>query len=257
MIYEDMPFAEYDRIDAVSRSDLKAFAESPADYAWRRQKGVEVSKPMRLGSAVDALAFGGEEGLEAAFGVAPTKSRRAKAYKEWAATREQPDDLTPDELELVRGMHDALLTVDRTRGYIEHGRHQLSVVWDGPHGLRFKGRPDTVLADGIVDLKTSNTLQYHMLQRKVLDGWYHVQAAMYQDGWEAETGERLPFFWAFVRSTPPHCVEVFACSQDWINLGRGLYLQTADRFAGQRLIDEWPLSSGRVETLEPPRWAYY
>ena len=56
-----------------------------------------------------------------------------------------------------------------------------------------RGRIDWLLPNAIVDLKTTINAAPSKFSRALIDYGYALQAAWYQEGYEALTGERLPF----------------------------------------------------------------
>jgi len=86
---------------------------------------------------------------------------------------------------------------------------EVVLIWtDEYSGIRCKGRVDCLAKDGslMADPKTtSKRMQYQMAKSGYYLG-YHIQAAMYTDGYAAITGNEIPFYFVFIESEPPHLV---------------------------------------------------
>ena len=78
-------------------------------------------------------------------------------------------------------------------------RCELSIVWhDHSTGLRCKARIDAQHPEKVIDLKTNEDARSGKLEdnftKSLWNYSYYTQAAFYQSGWEAVSGERLPFW---------------------------------------------------------------
>jgi hypothetical protein len=253
-----MSFADYAATPAVSRSALRKFAESPADYKQYRDEPPPPTRPMILGSALDTLVCDGKEAFDARYVECPMRrDGRTKKYKSWCTdVRGERSDLTADEMAQIQGMWGALTNVELSRKIIQQSIKQVSIFWRGDQGIVYKGRFDMMTDSAIYDIKSTNTMAEHKLQNKVYEYWYDAQAAMYVDAWKTLTGYTLPFFWVYVRSVAPHVVEIMS-AEEWLEIGREKYLSKAKEFRGYDMMDEWPISSGRVRALSVPQWVYY
>ena len=70
------------------------------------------------------------------------------------------------------------------------------------------------MANALIDLKTAVTAAPQRFSRSLVDYGYALQAAWYQDGYEALTGERLPFVHVVVEKEPPHLVAMYQVDAD-------------------------------------------
>jgi hypothetical protein len=68
-----------------------------------------------------------------------------------------------------------------------------SYFWEDKHsGLLVKARPDIVHHNMIVDLKTIATVSVRSFQYAMVEGGYHIQAAMIRDGIRELEGRDIP-----------------------------------------------------------------
>lgn len=189
-------------------------------------------------------------------------SKAGKAWEEWRD--DQPvgsillkaEDFEPmaDWLESLWD-HDAAYTLLRTgKGFFER-----AIRWTDPQtGLILRCKPDRMTDTFIADLKTSRGANPKSFAKDAQNFGYHRQAAWYQDGVEALTGERLPFVFAVIEKNPPYRVETFEMEDEWVETGRLQNRHIIERIAEQRKRGEWrSWTHGKIIKLSAPRWSRY
>lgn len=142
------------------------------------------------------------------------------------------------------------------------GKSQVTIIWDDPiTGVRCKGRIDMLLIDRIVDLKTSETTLPSAFSRIANSMGYHVQGAMYHDGYYcAKTGKipesfDMPFSLIAAETSKPHDVVCYNLGVETLEVGRLKYREALDRFKACSDSNEWHGYSDFAEELEIPIWA--
>ena len=183
-----LPLEEYLAMSAVSSSDLKSLARSPAHYKMRTEK--EQTSAMLLGSLTHCMILEPEE-VNSRYWACEL-DRRTKAYKE--AMADQPAgvvSVTLKEWEEARRMADAVHSNATCLSLLSSGLAEQSVfatVWDDPD-CTFVGkcRPDFLAELGDsrihVSLKTTRDAspeafskrpwgQYWKLGYHLADAWY-------------------------------------------------------------------------------------
>lgn len=124
-------------------------------------------------------------------------------------------------------------------------------------GLELRCRPDYIRDDGmLVDVKTAQSANPHLFNKKAFDFRYHVQAAMYSMAYEACTGKRpAGFTFVVVEKAYPHCVLVAESSPDFIAAGYQDLMKDLHGFAQCKKNDEWPsYNQDQVFSLEIPSY---
>jgi len=260
-----LDFADYRKLDAVSKSDLTEIVKTPAHYQWRLEHPLTPTDAMIFGSAVDCWITEGEENFRSRYVMRPPGlDLRTKAGKAWR-TEADGKTVVPSQLNgqpaSVPGVIDAIARHDRAQDMIDECGRQVSLLWtDKGTGIRLRGRPD-FLHDGgspyILDLKTSSKTDPDGFGAQALRLKYHWQAAMYLDGaiacyqWDFKD-----FYFLVVDPAPPHPVELYKLGEAEIELGRSQY-RDALRLLNRCLANEnWPSSTGVVRELVYPTWAW-
>ena len=183
-----LPLDEYLAMSAVSSSDLKALARSPAHYRMRTEK--EQTSAMLLGSLTHCMILEPDE-VNSRYWACEL-DRRTKAYKE--AMADQPAgtvSVTLKEWEEARRMADTVHGNATCVSLLSSGLAEQSVfatVWDDPDcSFVGKCRPDYLAEFGDsrihVSLKTTRDAspdafskrpwgQYWKLGYHMADAWY-------------------------------------------------------------------------------------
>lgn len=250
-----MSRADYDRIDAVNFSTLKALADSPAHYRARLATPVEETDAMRLGSAVHTLALE-PHCFADDYAVWHGGRRAGKEYDAFVADLAGRTALTPDQMATALAMADSIRRAvgDLTR----RGSAEWSVVWtDAETGIGCKARVDWCGPAGLIDLKTCLSTDPRAFAANAARYLYHAQMAWYFDGIHAATGETpTAAYLVGVEKSPPYDVGVFALDEHALSLGRVTYRRWLSRLAECRSRDEWPGRCSVVQPLTLPAWAF-
>ena len=142
-VYDNVPFEEYLTIDAVSQSDLKHIARSPAHYRAYKDGQQKETTAMQIGSAVDEALF--LPGVFERTYVRTELDRRGtnKWKAEEAALAPGQVLMKAPDYEKVQGML-ASLRAHRTASILfSDGVAQRTIIWrDFTTGLLCKARID-------------------------------------------------------------------------------------------------------------------
>lgn len=234
----------------LSYSSLKAFLKSPIHYIEYINKKREQTDAMLLGSLVDCMIFTPDD-LESSYKRYEKFSKRSNADKErWQLMQ---DEASSEGFEWIDSelWDKALLMVDSVMNHPEAshlihqvGASQRKMEWSRD-GLPFVGVADGIGQLGenastfILDLKTSTDASAKFWQRQLLNMEYHLQAAMYVEGWKRERFEDAVFYHIVVENTAPFTVNVFKLSEEIIQAGRDRYLKAIEGFKTCQNQNSW------------------
>lgn len=258
-IYSRAEVADYDAIDAVNYSSLKALARSPKHYRHHLLNGAKETRPMFKGTAAHVAVLEPER-LALEYAIFTGKRRAGKAWEafEAAAIADGKKVIKEAELAEAVAMRDAVRADALASSYLSGGRHEVTVVWlDEETGLTCKGRIDFLRNDYVlVDLKTTRDAIPHWFGRDVARLQYHVQAAMYLDAVERLTGETARFVAVALESSPPYDVVTYDLPEPVISAGRDEYRRLLRLLVECRQENRWPgIGNGFEVTLSLPAWA--
>jgi len=254
----DLSYADYEAIDAVRASDLKALGKSPRHYHWRQTHPFD-SSTLRLGRAVHTAVLEPER-YAAEYAVATMRrDARTAEYKAFLAAHPGACVLSPDEDREARETAAAVHEHPEAHRLLTDGVAERVIVFDGPCGP-IKVRPDYVRLSrpaALVDLKTTRSIKPRRFMSQAWDLEYMVQLALYREAVLRATGHVLPVYIVAVEARDEHDCGVFLCPSEWLEAGGDLVRQRLDRLAECRASGVWPGQVPEVVPMEAPRWAEF
>lgn len=246
----------YDKLSRTNWSSLKHLGRSPAHYRHNQFNGRTDTTALRLGRAAH-LAVLEPERYRAECAVWDGGRRAGNAWEAFKEAHKGYDILTEDEHAQCLALAAAVRANTNAAPYLSGGRAEVTALWtDAVYGLDCKARLDfEASVRALVDLKTTRDASPEGFAREALRFQLHVQAAFYCDGYEAATGQRLPYVLVAVEKEPPHVVQVYRVPEAILALGRETYRELLGQLADCRRESRWPgYASGELE-LTLPRWA--
>jgi exodeoxyribonuclease VIII len=256
-----MTNAEYHSLPSISKSGLDLIHRAPALYRYRRANPTPQTPAMRWGTLVHTAILEPETMAERHI-VAPACDRRTTAGKaEWAAFQAAANGrevISEDEaaaLESIRAMAHS----DPVAGPIlaKISDVERSIFWtDADTGLDCRCRPDAILDNGyILDVKTTTDAGADSFSRSIAQWRYHVQAAFYSDGYEAEFGAP-PKGFAFlaIEKEPPYLCAVYLIDYKAVLRGRSEYQADLRTLRTCIDTDTWPGLSDKPTRIDLPKW---
>jgi len=251
----------YDLIEAQNFSALKHLDDCPAMY-WHWQQNHENDKDARrLGRAFHCSVLEPQE-FDKRFAVwqGGDKRKKRELWEEFQEIHRDKDILTAQEAEQARKMGQAA-RVNRVIGpMLRCGKSEHAILWThhGRVSVDLKGMIDHVNDEvgAILDLKSTVNPSPRAFGAQAFKYKWHVQAAMYVDGYKASTGRELPCYLGAVGKSPPYLVQAYRVSDVDLHLGRELYERWLDTYVACRDAELWPAYSPTELALELPNWAY-
>lgn len=257
-IYEDVPFEDYCKWDAVNQSRLKLLGRSPEHYLMAEHgeptKALEFGELCHVG-VLEADRVAERYAVMPAFELdsrnckkdgTPSESKTTAFYKQQKATFElRAADEGRKVVEQAQFM-DVVNMVgaiqrNTTAVHYLNGLREVSIIWnDTSTGIRCKARIDVAAEDGLTDFKTCPDPHPQEFERSIWKYGYHRQAAWYIDGWEALTGDVLPFrIVAVGKETPRQCC---AAEMDTLSvtIGRAENQEALAHLLECRQQQSWP-----------------
>lgn len=157
---------------------------------------------------------------------------------------------------------DSLRKIRELRDAVSKGHPEVSAYWTDPTtGVRCRCRPDFVhdwsdSAVMLIDAKTCGQADAFGFARQVAQMRYHVQDAMYSDGYAAATGKKvLGFIFAAVEMEWPYVASASMLNDISKAQGRKEYRRDLLTYKECRDTAKWPGYSDGVMDLSLPAWA--
>ena len=262
-LYLDLSNEDYHSGPGISKSGLDLIAENPSAFKWQQNAPVdqEKLKALDMGTALHCIMLEPDE-FKDRFIVAPEFNGRTNDGKaEKKAFYEESESLgktimTAEEGRILPLMRESAMAHPTARWLFEQeGNNESSIFWsDEETGELCRIRPDRMLKNRpiIVDVKKVDGID--RFQRHVEEFRYHVQDAMYSEGFYKHFNEWPQFWFVAISSTISagrYPVDVFDLTTDWKEAGAELFRRDLNTYHQCKTQDEWL----HVHTIQRPRWA--
>ena len=262
-IYHDISNADYHAGPGVSKSQLDDISISPAIYQWRKSAPVdeEKTKALDMGTALHCLLLEPEE-FDKRFIIAPEFNRRTTAGKAQEAEFFRQCEglgmsvMTAEEGRKLKLMRESALAHHAARWLLEADGHaEASFYWtDEETGELCRIRPDRYLANHPVLVDVKKVADMDRFARHIEEFRYHVQDAMYREGFSQVTGETPGFLFLAVSDSIDcgrYPVRVFDLDAEDVDTGHTIFRRDLNTYHQCRETNDW----GGVETIKRPAWA--
>ena len=252
----------YRKEPGLNQSSLKKILDSPAHYQAALKQRMIPTPAMEMGTALHALSLDGEEAFNGSYVKKPEDVKlTTKEGKEWKASIGRKKVLNTggkdDPWGSVQGMAKSLRRLawfdPDQEDYIKH--NEVSIYWDWS-GTRCKARLDRVLVkEGIVlDLKTTDSVDPEIFQKKVVGLGYDFQAAYYAKAAEVAFGKPFRFIFVAIERKAPYTVELFEVTPDMMLEADHKCALALSTYRRCEASGEWPNREPVIRQLEYPGW---
>lgn len=240
---------------SLSATGAKTLLTNPARFVHERAHGRPEKRVYDLGTLAHALILGNPDQRVT---VIDAYDWRTKAAKEARATAYANGKVPVHrgDLRNVAPLRRAVRRHPLASAILSTGRPEQTLYWIDPDtGVTCRARIDWLHDIALVDVKTvpyGGTDTAALAKAAATYDW-PLQAAHYTDGYEAITGQRLPFLFIAVEKEPPYFVRVVQLSDADMAEGRERIRAARDLFARYE-SDGYPEPSPDIDTLTLPRW---
>ncbi|EJJ4290699.1 PD-(D/E)XK nuclease-like domain-containing protein, partial [Salmonella enterica] len=263
-IYYDIPNEAYHAGPGVSKSQLDDIAVCPAFYQWRKSAPVdtEKTKALDMGTALHCRLLEPDE-FKKRFIIAPEFNRRTTAGKEEEkAFLESCENsgitvMTSEEGRKLELMYGSVMAHPGCRALLEaEGKTESSIYWtDTETGELCRIRPDKFLTNSPLILDVKKVADMSRFARHVEEFRYHVQAAMYCEGWKAYSGETPRFAFLAVSESidcGKYPVHLYILEDEHHDIGYSLFRRDLNTYHKCKSSNKWGWG---FEIIERPYWA--
>lgn len=253
-LFYDLPFADYQAINALNWSRLKRLATSPLHYLTNAQ-----TKSAPAFSAMHAAVL--EPERFAADYAVYDGVRRGKEYDRAVAENPGRVLLSPSEDEQIAGVAAAVRRHPVAAALLAEGRAEVTITWDVPGAdgdkRHCKGRIDWLTnGGGIVDLKAVPSVAPRQMAVEIARRLYHGQLAWYARGLEQVTGQRPACFILAYEAKAPYDVGVYRLDADGaLYVGETLVDRMLAQLTACESAGHWPGQAPDMADVALPRWA--
>ncbi len=229
---------------SLSQSGAKTLLSSPARFAWEREHGRPSKDAYDLGTLAHVLILGSHDDRLVIVDAYDWRTKAAQEAKA-AAYAEGKVPVHRGDLRAASRIARAVRRHPLARAVLASGEPEVSFYWRDPEtGVTCRARVDWLVpGKALVDVKTVGRYggaDPAAFGRQCAQLDYPMQAAHYVDGWEAVTGERLPFVHLIVETEPPHFVTVGQLPDHAIEAGRAKMRAALTEYAERESAGDWP-----------------
>lgn len=264
-IETNVPAHEYHRREfgVVSKSALDQIDQTPAHYkAWADGLERAPTKAMRFGTMLhmallEPARFAETYVIRPDFGDCRVKENKERKAA-WEATYGGRTEMASEEQADILGMLKSVMEHPAGARLLVGGEPEVTLRWKDPlTGLPCKSRADYWVKSKrfVVDIKTTEDASPKGFARSVANFRYHVQDALYRDGFRA-CGEPIEHFAILaVEKKAPYAVAVYTLDADAVARGYHASRSNIAVLADCLARNAWPSYSEGVEELGLPSWA--
>lgn len=266
-VFYDMPEEVYHSGIELSKSQIGQFlkAKTPAHYRYEIKEWTQDKQDnLDFGSLVDCMIFEPHLILSRFRKGPEVKTRADKRWKESKAAAEE-DGVTlirPKDWDDATAMARTLREHEKLAPLmLEDTDYQVSLFWDDQTiGWPLRARLDTYnrAINIAIDLKTADDASLETFSKRSFDLGYHIQSAMYQDGWVACGNDPFDMFMFVVidktRLNRRQAFEVacFEMDAEAVEIGRKQYKQAGAEMAQYLMSGHWPGFPQHLQAISAP-----
>lgn len=262
-IYPGLGRAEYDAIKAVNQSTLKQFRRSPAHAKHYLDHGREETSDLSFGTAVHAALLEPKR-FQAEYIALPKYDMRKTADKAAAsafiAANEGKTIIDGDDYQRCQKIIEAIRYNATASELLSlPGPNEVAVVWNDPDtGLLCKALLDRIVSyrgiTTVVDPKTTKNAAERSFTYDCLKFGYHLQAAFYLDGLQANEPADRMFLFLAIEKEPPYASAVYELDYLSLEAGRDQCRRYLQQYADCLKTGFWPSYPDTIQTLQLPQW---
>ncbi|TDB42645.1 PD-(D/E)XK nuclease-like domain-containing protein [Photorhabdus luminescens] len=263
-IYYDISNEDYHLGPGVSKSQLDAIAINPAFLQWMKKAPMdeEKIKALDMGTALHCLLLEPDQ-FSNRFIEAPEFNRRTNQgkadEKEFLSQCSNTGKIVMDyeQHRKLKIMRDSAMAHPGARYLLDaEGHCETSIYWnDIETGELCRIRPDKFLKEKLLIVDVKKVDDINRFSRHIEEFRYHVQAAMYCEGFKQHFGQSPSFAFIAVSESIDcgrYPVRLFVLDDDDHDVGYSLFRRDIETYHKCKTSDNWGLG---FEVIQRPAWA--
>lgn len=251
-----MTETEYRKHPAISHSQLLRIAESPEKFRYYQDNPKLPTASKLSGQYLHAITLQPET-VNDNFAIIPDVDKRTKEGKEimkqFAIEAAGKGVVTVEMADKAEAMKAALMQNEYVAKLL-NGEREKPYFWtDKMTGEQCKCRVDCLSEVGenlvVVDIKTTTNAETEAFTRSALKYGYDVQAAMYLEGVEANTGRKPIFVLIAIEKEPPYCINILQVDKIFLQYGYDRFRELIGIYADCKKRNDWWGYLGRYSQI--------
>lgn len=257
-LYQNIPFEQYLKYDAISSSGISHLRKSPAHYqVYIKEPHVETPAKL-LGKLIHSAIL--EPELFKQFAFAPEKFDRRTAigkaaYNEWMAENHTKIIVSVDDYETIQGVMESCYKHPIVSKLLKGGINEVSGFWRDPiTDVQCKMRIDKLLeSDTIIDIKSTDDASLNGFKGSIAKYMYHIQSSFYLEGLGTIKGKLLSdFVHIAVEKKKPFGIGIYTLDDVSLAAGSDEIRKHLDIYDNCTKLGIWPCYSENVQNISIP-----
>jgi hypothetical protein len=279
----DLDINEYHASLGISKTGLDTINKSPWLFYSRHLNPNRPPPPQRGGQLEGTLAHCAvlePDQFSLRYSIPPKDAPRKPTEAQWNAKKPSDESIasmdwwrefnaknigkfpiSADQYETAMRQAESVRRLPEVAEALARGMAEVSALWIDPEtGARCRCRPDWVHDTGagsiLLDLKTYSDASAEEFRRQAARKRYHVQDALYTDGYAIASQQSvLGFVFIAVETEWPYAANAMMLDEPSKETGRRAYRRNLSRYAECVQTDTWPGYSNAIELISLPQWA--
>ena len=273
-VYRALPMFHYSMCKSLLRSPLHFKEGAKAE-----------SKYITMGSLFESMFYEGALGDNKKYAVQPLTypakekgvdvekkwSGNSKWCQQWKSEQEAAgktvvtQDMGLNVVKQIRGLQSCKFAYDAMQWSFENQEYtQVVLIWEDPeYKVKCKAAIDILynrqlLGEHVIcDIKCTTNASSDFWKNHVNRMGYHIQAALYSDGYETLVGDgiRPDWFWICSEFDAPHAAAMYKCGANTMLAGKKAYKRAMRLWMKANESGQWNGYSDFPEEIEIANWA--
>lgn len=256
-IHYDVPFEEYQAIEAISASQLSALKRSPAHFRAALEATRKETSALVFGKALHYLILEPDKFAENVILGPDVKTRDNATYRNWLLENPGKTIMLASEWEPLFDINEAIVKNKTAWSLLQNTKREVSIVWRcRTTGELCKGRVDAWNPELklLLDVKTCENASRFSFQKAISDYAYHRKAAWYEWGMYELGNPTDLFAFIAVEKEKPYGVKCYTLDAHDIRLAKYENEELLKKYACCKQLDTWPCYEDCPEDLGVPEW---
>lgn len=246
-------------LDWVNKSPLHYYANYlDPDREPRKNTAAQI-----IGSAVHKAILEPND-FSNEYMLAPEVNKRTTVgrdeYAEFEKRYSGKELISIEIYDTIMRMRDSVMRHPAAMSILSDGIAEQSLFWVDPlTGANCKCRPDWQTRSRIIaDVKSTEDASPEGFGRSAAKYRYHVQGALYLDGYESINYQKAEgFVFIAVEKTPPYAVALYFLRPQDYELGRLEYQANLRTYQQCVITNHWPGYNEQITNLQLPAYAFH
>lgn len=260
MIYKDLSFGDYQKMDGLNQSKLGLLKRCPQKFQFALTAPQNDSDALAIGRAIHTATLQPELFNKEFLCLPEIDRRTTKGREEYAAiVAGNPDKTILKAADFNKALEVATAVRRNSHALrlLDGAQMELSIDWtDKTTGVKCKARLDVFneRISTIVDLKTTIDASPSGFARKLYSYGYNRQAAWYLEALISHGIDARHFVIIAVEKDPPYSIGLYRLSDEAIKLSRLENEALLRKYAECLRTNNWPGYTEGIEDINIPKY---